>query len=178
VDEIVQRSTREVYRTPRLRIREDEVVFPDGSHGIYSVIERRGFVVVVAEQNDGFWIVEQYRYPVGERLWEFVAGGWPVGETGDPLDLAKRELLEETGHEAGTWRHLGRVAGDPGIANVHFEVFLATDLTEGEPQRESTEADMVHRWVPDAELRAMVRQGRFAASYALAALALYDIATR
>lgn len=173
--EIVGRSSREVFRTPRgVRVREDEVSFPDGSDGIYHVIERPDFVVVVAYEDEGFWLVEQYRYPLRERHWEFVAGGWPPGESGSSLDLAKRELKEETGHVAGTWRHLGRMVGDPGMSAFHVDVYLATDLVAGEPEREPTEVDMVHTWVAEAELRAMARDGRFADTYSLAALALFD----
>lgn len=177
MSEIRQRSSREVYRNPWLRLREDEVEFPAGGTGTFAVVEKQDFVTVIPFTGDGFWLVEQYRYPVGVRAWEFPQGGWPPGHAGGSLaELAQAELAEETGLRAGQWRHLGRLYAAYGYCNQSFDVFLATELTEGAPQREHSEQDMVHRWYAADELRAMVRTGGFPDAHSVAALALLDAA--
>jgi hypothetical protein len=71
VPEITQRASQVVYENRWLRLREDDVDYADGTSGVYSVVERRDFAVVVPVERDGFWLVEQYRYPIGRRSWEF-----------------------------------------------------------------------------------------------------------
>ena len=168
-------GSREVYASQWLRVREDDIVYPDGRRSHYTVVERRDFVTVVPFERDGFWIVEQFRYPLQRREWEFPQGAWPAGRTGSVEELAAAELVEETGLRAAMLEHLGRLNSAPGLMSQHFDVFLATGLTEGEPQREASEADMVHRWVEAGELRRMAREGEFADGHSLAALALFDL---
>jgi 8-oxo-dGTP pyrophosphatase MutT (NUDIX family) len=166
-------STREVYRSPWLRLREDEVEFPNGVRGQYAVVDKDDFVCVLARENDGFWLVQQYRYPVGSREWEFPQGGWPAGHTGSQAELAAAELREEAGQTADVLTHLGRLHAGYGYSSQGFDVYLATGLTAGDTDREATESDMVARWHSDAELRTMIATGRFADAHSLAALTLY-----
>jgi 8-oxo-dGTP pyrophosphatase MutT (NUDIX family) len=175
---IRQESTREVYRNPWLRLREDEVRFPDGSTGIYTVIDKPDFVLVVPYENEGFWLVQQYRYPVGSRQWEFPQGGWPEGHGGSPAELAAAELREETGMRADELRHLGHLFAAYGFCGQAYDVFLATGLTAGEPQREATEADMIHRWFPVDEVYGMLARGEFADGHSVGALTLFAAASR
>lgn len=173
--EIRQRASREVYRNPWLRVREDDIEYADGSQGSYAVVEKQDFVIVLPFTGDGFWLVQQYRYPVGVRAWEFPQGGWPSGHTGEMSELAAAELAEETGLRAGELRRLGRLYAAYGYCSQSFEVFVATDLTAGAPSREVSEQDMVHRWFPEPELRAMIRAGEFPDAHSVAALALFDL---
>jgi len=161
-----------VYRNPWIRVREDAVEHADGSPGVYGVIEKAHFALVLPAEQDGFWLVEQYRYPLGRRAWEFPQGTWGQGSDGTPEELARAELAEETGLRAGGLRHLGHLDLAPGMSTQEFDVWLATDLTQGPTAREATEADMRHAFVPETELRAMVRAGRFTDGPSLAAYAL------
>jgi hypothetical protein len=95
--------------------------------------------------------------------------------TGSAAELAAAELAEETGVRAATWGHLGRMCPAYGMSSQWCDVWLATDLEEGETSREVTEQDMVHRFVTDAELEALVRAGDLVDGGSLAALALYRI---
>ncbi|MEI4271726.1 NUDIX hydrolase [Klenkia sp. LSe6-5] len=165
-------SSREVYRNPWTRVREDTVVLADGSTGVYGVVERPDYAVVLPAQDDGFWLVEQYRHPLGRRSWEFPQGGWPPGHTGSAEDLARTELAEETGFRAGRLRHLGRLDDAPGLSTQRFDVWLATDLTPGPPAREASEADMVQALVAERELVARIRSGGITDASTLAAYAL------
>jgi 8-oxo-dGTP pyrophosphatase MutT (NUDIX family) len=166
------RSSREVYRNPWIRVREDVIEHDDGSPGLYGVVERAHFGLVVPRDRDGFWLVEQYRHPLGRRSWEFPQGTWPAGGTGTPEALARAELAEETGLRAADLRHLGHLDLAPGLMTQEFDVWLATDLTPGPTAREATEADMRSALVPEAEFRAMVLDGRFTDGPSLAAYSL------
>jgi len=175
VTEIRQVSTREIYRNPWVRLREDEIEFADGTPGSYAVVEKQDFVVVVPWTGDGFWLVEQCRYAVGVRAWEFPQGGWPSGRTGTAAELAAAELAEETGLRAESLRPLGRLYAGYGFSTPSFDAYLATGLSEGAPSREHTEQDMVHRWFAEGEVRAMITAGQFPDSHSVAALTLFDL---
>jgi 8-oxo-dGTP pyrophosphatase MutT (NUDIX family) len=165
-------GSREVYRNPWIRVREDAVERADGSTGVYSVVEKPDFALVLPYERDGFWLVEQFRHPVGRRAWEFPQGTWTAGSDGSAEELARAELAEETGLRAGSLRHLGHLDLAPGLSTQEFDVWLATDLTQGPTAREATEADMRSAFVTEAELRAMVRDGRFTDGPSLAAYSL------
>jgi 8-oxo-dGTP pyrophosphatase MutT (NUDIX family) len=165
-------SSREAYRNPWIRVREDEVVHADGSTGLYGVVERPDFGLVIPAERDGFWLVEQYRYPLGRRAWEFPQGTWSEGDGGTAEELARAELAEETGIRAGELRRLGRLDLAPGLATQRFDVWLATGLRPGPTAREASEADMRSAFVPETELRAMIADGRFTDSPSVAAYCL------
>ena len=162
-----------MYRNPWIRVREDAVEHADGSAGIYGVVEKPHFGLVIPAERDGMWLVEQFRHPLGRRAWEFPQGTWSVeAEGGTPEDLARAELAEETGLRAGALRHLGHLDLAPGLSTQEFDVWLATGLTPGPTAREATEADMRTAFVPESEFRAMVRDGRFTDGPSLAAYSL------
>jgi 8-oxo-dGDP phosphatase len=165
-------SSRLVYENPWLTLREDQVERADGSRGIYSVVSKPDFALVVPMVDDGFHLVEQYRYPISRRSWEFPAGNFPAGVTGTPEELAAAELAEETGLVAGTLRRLGLVHTANGTSDEGCHVFLATDLTEGEPRREASEQDMRQAWFPRAEVERMLRDGEITDGPTMAAYLL------
>lgn len=165
-------SSREVYRNDWIRVREDLIERPDGSSGVYGVVERADFALVIPAENDGFWLVEQFRHPVGRRSWEFPQGTWGQGAGGSAEELARAELAEETGLRAAELRHLGHLDLAPGLSTQEFDVWLATGLTSGPTAREATEADMRQAFVAEADLRAMIRDGRFTDGPSLAAYSL------
>ena len=166
-------SSREVYRNAWMAVREDEVELPDGRPGLYGVVDKPDFALVVPLEDDGdLWLVEQYRYPVQRRSWEFPQGSWPATSSGTPEELARAELREETGLRAVDLQHLGRLHEAPGFCSQGFDVWLATGLVPGPTAREATEQGMEVRRVTDAELRRMVRDGELVDAATLAAYAL------
>jgi hypothetical protein len=83
--ELRRLSTRVVYENRWMRVREDQVRRPDGSDGVYGVVEKPDFALIVPLADDGgLWVVEQFRYPVGERFCEFPQGSWKAGRTPTP----------------------------------------------------------------------------------------------
>ncbi len=169
----VRLGTRTAYRNPWLSVREDTLVLADGSTGIFGVVEKDDYALVIPWQDGGFHLVEQFRHAVGRRSWEFPMGGWAPGKSGSPEQLARQELLEETGFTAATWRCLApRLHGSTGFCSQGFSVWLATDLTPGDHDREVTEADMVQEFVAEDEFRRMIADGRIFDAPTIAAYAL------
>jgi 8-oxo-dGTP pyrophosphatase MutT (NUDIX family) len=162
-------STRDVYANRWLRLREDVVRRRDGSTGIYSVVEKTDFALVIALDDEQVHLVEQFRYPVGQRCVEF-----PQGTTTapDPLTVAQRELAEETGLRAASWTHLGRLWTAYGFCNQAYDVFLATGLAPGVAALEPEEQDLRHLVVSRTELDEMVADGRLTDAHSVAAYAL------
>jgi 8-oxo-dGTP pyrophosphatase MutT (NUDIX family) len=165
-------STRIVYENRWMRVREDEILRPDGSTGAYGVVDKPDFALVIPLDRDGFHLVEQYRYAVAARSWEFPQGTYPDRREGDPVTLARLELEEETGLRAGGLQHLGYLHQGPGHSSQGMNVFLATDLSPGPPRRELEEQDMRQRWVSRAELEEMIGGGGIRDSSTIAAYAL------
>ena len=170
-----QISSRVVYANPWLSVREDQVRHPDGTPGLYGVIDKRDFALVIPRDGDAVWMVAQYRYPVGRRTLEFPQGSWPAGTTGALDDLARTELREETGLIAGRLTRLGALLIAPGFCSQACEVYLAEDLTPGPTDREATEQDMTHRLVPFPEFRALATSGGITDSATLAAYSLLGL---
>lgn len=166
-------SSREVYRNAWMTVREDAVRRADGSTGVYGVVDKPDFALVVPRDDEGgLWLVEQYRYPVGRRAWEFPQGSWGAGADGSRTALAAAELREETGLSAGGLRHLGHLYAAYGFCSQGLDVYLATGLRPGPTSREPTEQDMRHRRVSDAQFRAMVAAGDVVDAPSIAAYGL------
>jgi 8-oxo-dGTP pyrophosphatase MutT (NUDIX family) len=165
-------ASRIAYQNRWLRIREDDILRPDGSPGLYGVVERPDFVVIVPLQDGCVTLVQQYRYPVSERVWEFPMGMWEQAPGTEPAVLAAAELREETGLVAGRMEHIGEVFQGPGYCTQRGHVFLARDLQLGKPDREPSEADMITARFSIASFEAMICDGRVCESMTLAAFAL------
>jgi 8-oxo-dGTP pyrophosphatase MutT (NUDIX family) len=167
-----------IYSDPWIRLRRDEIERLDGHKGTYAVVERADFAIVIPAEDDGFHLVEEFRYPLGRRGWSFPQGGFPHGEHGSPDELAALELAQETGLRAGKLTSLGYLATAHGMASQYGYYFLATELVPGQPDREPEEQDMRQAWVDRAEFEAMTRDGRIVDDSTLAAYALLIIAER
>lgn len=153
-----RRSRRTVYENPWIEVWHDEVIRPDGEPGIYGVVHPRFRAVgIVPITDDGdVVLVGQYRYTLDRDSWEIPEGGCALGE--DPLAGARRELVEETGYEATTWRELLRHSLTNSISDEEGVIYLATGLTPGPPAPEPTE-DITVRRVPFDDALAMVERG-------------------
>lgn len=170
-----QLSSRLVYSNKWLSLREDQVVHADGAQGIYSVVDAADYALVMPFENDGFHLVEQYRYPVGHRSWEFPSGSGPAAT---PAEMAADELREETGFTAGNLTRVGYLNPANAMSGIGCHVYLATDLTPGSPDRESTEQDMRQQWFPRAEVERMLGEGLITDGPSIAAYLLLELHAR
>ena len=171
-------GSRQVYANAWMTVREDDIRFLDGTESIYGVIDKPTYALVIPRDGDRLHLVEQFRYPVGRRSWEFPQGTAPDRVDVDPAELAVRELEEETGLRAGRIERIGRLDVAPGMSSQRGHVFLATALTEGPTAREHSEQDMRTAWFTVAEFEEMVRAGELADSQSLAAYLLLQLHDR
>ncbi len=167
-----------VYEDSWMRLRRDEIERRDGSRGTYAFVEKADFALVIPAENDGFHLVEEYRYPIGRRTWSFPQGGWPSGQTGSPEDLARLELIQETGLRASTFTRLGFLHCAHGISSQGGHYFVATGLQPGPPEREHEEQDMRQAWISRARFLDMIGEGLITDDSTLAAYALLLITER
>jgi ADP-ribose pyrophosphatase len=120
-----------VHRGRYMEFRVDTIERADGSRGTRDVVGHPGAVAVLAVDRDGrLLMVRQWRVPAGRALLEIPAGTLDVhdGVTEDPDIAARRELEEETGHRAGSWRKLAQFWTAPGFASELMHLYLARDL--------------------------------------------------
>jgi 8-oxo-dGTP pyrophosphatase MutT (NUDIX family) len=170
VDWIETVASREIYRNSWFSLREDDIRRPDGTNGIYAVIDKPTYALVIAQEGDRLHLVEQFRYPLGLRRWEFPQGTAP--DHLEPAELAARELREETGLRAETMTLLGQLDLAPGLSSQRGWVFLAAGITEGDHAREHEEQDMHSAWFSRAEVERMMRDGEITDAQSIAAYAL------
>lgn len=161
-----------VYQGKLLHVLEDKVRLPDGSTSRREYIVHSGAAMVVAMPDRHSIIMErQYRYPVRAHMYELPAGKIDAGE--DPLDTAKRELLEETGYRAARWRHLVTTYPVVGYSNERIEIFLATELEHvGSRLDEGEFLDVFTLPIPEA-IR-WVREGRIGDSKTMTGLLIAE----
>ncbi|WP_224241120.1 NUDIX domain-containing protein [Hyalangium gracile] len=138
-------SSRQVYDNPWIRVREDQVINPSGSPGIYGVVSFKNTAVgIVPVDAEGYtYLVGQFRYPLDAYSWEIPEGGAPKGT--DVLESARRELKEETGFTAARWTHLCRIHTSNSVTSEEGFIFLAEELTAGSLALEETEDITVKR---------------------------------
>jgi ADP-ribose pyrophosphatase len=156
-----------VYDNPWIGLTEYQVINPSGNPGIYGKVRFKNFAIGVlpldAEMNT--YIVGQYRFALGQYSWEIPEGGGP--SAADPLESAKRELLEETGLKASRWTEIQRMHLSNSVTDELSIIYLAQDLQQFEPEPEDTEQliikkisfDEVYRMVCDGEITDSVTVG-------------------
>jgi 8-oxo-dGTP pyrophosphatase MutT (NUDIX family) len=168
-------KSRIAYANDWLRIREDDVLRPDGKPGLYGVVEIRPSVGILAlnEQNE-VALVGQWRYPVGRYGWEIVRGGSSEGET-DMLAVARRELREETGYEAAQWSPLGPVDVCNGVTSDVQHLFVARDLSFHGVHLDPVE-EIETRWAPFDQVVRMALDGGITEVCSVAAVLRYAMA--
>jgi ADP-ribose pyrophosphatase len=146
-----------VYEGRFLKVERDRIKLPDGSISNREFIRHPGAVVILPLLDDGRILLErQFRYPNNQVFVEYPAGKIDPGE--DPLECAKRELLEETGYTAANWQFVCTIHNAIAYSDEHLDLFLATGLTEGEAKLDDGEfLELFTTTLP--ELLEQVRRG-------------------
>lgn len=162
-------TTKPQYENPWIQVIEHDVLKPNGSPGIYGVVRFKNLAIgVIPIHADGTTVlVGQYRYPLEAYSWEIPEGGG--SRAVDPLESAKRELIEETGLSAAKWLRFLELHLSNSVSDEQAINYLAWDLTEGVAQPDDTE-QLAMRRVPFAEAVRMAMAGEITDAMAVAGL--------
>ena len=168
-----QRLSREVLvSNPWHRYCKDRYTHRDGSEGEYYYVDMPGSCATIPVFDDGSTILLRvHRYLLGGEFWEFPIGGMLEGE--EPLDVAKKELLEESGLVASEWISIGRFAPYKGVSNEVCHYWIARGLEQRSQALEPSEQISVHR-MPLAEARNLLVDQECSDGQSLSGLVLLD----
>ncbi len=158
-----------VYESAWIGVRRQDVINPAGNNGIYSVVHFKNLAIGVLPLDKDYntWIVGQFRYPVNKYSWEIIEGGGDLQT--DPVESAKRELLEETGIKAAKFTQIIELDLSNSATDEKAIVFIAQDLTFHESAPEETEVLEVRKIHFD-ELFRMVLDGEVTDAISVAAV--------
>ncbi|MFM7110061.1 MAG: NUDIX domain-containing protein, partial [Planctomycetota bacterium] len=114
----------------RIKVCVERLTDPSGNEVVRDIVLHPGAVAILPFIDDQtICLLHNHRSAIGSRLWEIPAGTLEPGE--DPLEAAKRELEEETGHTGGTWTRLGEFIPSPGVMSEVIHLFVARDILPG-----------------------------------------------
>lgn len=145
------------YKGRFLRVQRDTVICPDGKQRQREFIVHPGAALAVPVLDDGRLVmVRQYRHSLRSVFLEFPAGKLDAGEAS--LDCARRELVEETGFEASSWKFLGKIHPCIGYSNEFIDLYFAKGLKNVGARPDPGEELEIVLYSPD-ELRALIARG-------------------
>lgn len=170
-------SSEYLHRRPWLTVRKDVVQLPNGViHDEYYVLEYPTWVNIIARTRDGKYVmVEQYRHGLQEIFTELVAGIAEPGE--EPIEAARRELLEETGYGNGEWRLNMVICANPGSQNNLTYSFIADGVEKISEQHLDTTEDVEVKLLDESEVIDLISSDKMKQSLMAAPLWKY-FATR
>lgn len=162
-------SQKQVYDNPWINLTEYQVINPSGNPGIYGKVHFKNIAIGILplDKDLNTYLVGQYRFALNQYSWEMPEGGGPVGS--DPLESAKRELLEETGLKAKKWTELQRMHLSNSVSDELSIIYVAQDLEQFEAEPEDTEQLIIQK-LPFQEVYKMVCANKITDSLTVAAV--------
>ena len=162
-------SEKEMYNNKWINLTEYDVINPNGGKGIYGKVHFKNIAIGIVVLDDGLntYLVGQYRFALNEYSWEIPEGGGPLDR--DPLESAKRELIEETGLVAHEWTPLLKMHLSNSVSDEYSIIYLARQLEQHAAMPEETEQLIVKK-LPFEEAWRMVEEGIITDAMSVAAI--------
>ncbi len=162
-------TEKEVYDNAWINVTEYSVTNPGGGNGIYGVVSFKNLAIgiIPLDEENNTWLVGQYRYPLKDYSWEIPEGGGKLNL--DPLESAKRELLEETGLVANSWEEILMMHLSNSVSDEKAIIFVAKDLSQQLAEPEETE-ELTLKKVPFTEAVNMVMRGEITDAMSVAGI--------
>ena len=160
---------KKIYENPWIKLTEFDVINPSGGKGIYGKVHFKSIAVgaLALDEELNTYLVGQYRFPLNRYTWEIPEGGGAFGV--DPVESAKRELLEETGLVATDWTQIVEMHLSNSVSDEYAVIFLARGLKQGTASPEETEQLQVKK-LPFEEVYQMVERSEITDSMSVAAI--------
>lgn len=138
-------KVKKIFESDWIELELHDVINPAGNKGIYNVVKFKHLAIGILpiDKNGYTYLVGQWRYPLHQYSWEIPEGGGKLNI--DPLESAKRELLEETGLVADKYEELLRLHTSNSVTNELSIVYLATELHQQQSMPEETEDIMIKK---------------------------------
>jgi 8-oxo-dGTP pyrophosphatase MutT (NUDIX family) len=162
-------NEKKIYENPWIKLTEFDVINPSGGKGIYGKVHFKSIAVgaLPLDEELNTYLVGQYRFPLDRYSWEIPEGGGAYGI--DPVDSAKRELLEETGLVATDWTQIVEMHLSNSVSDEYAVIYLARGLKQGTASPEETEQLQVKK-LPFEEVYQMVERGEITDSLSVASI--------
>ena len=159
MQEIKQLDSKIVYQNKWMSVREDIIHRPSGAKGIYGVVEKPDFALIIPVQDDEIYVVEQYRYPIGRRFWELPQGSIESQDDFSLDEVAAIELKEETGLVSKNMKYVGEQYVAYGYSTQKCHIYLATDLEQKSAKLEEEEEGLISKKISLADFEQMIIDG-------------------
>lgn len=169
-------SCSEKQKVDRFGVIIEKVIVPNGEERNFSYLDfAKGVCVLPITKDNEIICLKQYRHAMKSWQWELPAG--MIDKDSDsPLEIAKKELEEETGNKAEHWMDLGSFYPSPGSTTEEIYLFAATGLIASEQKLESSEQIELHNLTMQ-EVKNLIKQGEFKHGAGLAAVLRYIFMT-
>ncbi|HSG60149.1 MAG TPA: NUDIX hydrolase [Pseudomonadales bacterium] len=157
--DITTLDSKVVYQNKWMTVREDTIQRASGAKGIYGIVDKPDFAVILPIDGTRIHLVQQYRYSFGQRFWEAPQGAWEERPDIDPEELALAELRQETGLLAGKLHYVGKQHLAYGFCSQSYHIFVASDFGHGDKQLDVEEEDLISQWFDLSEFERMIIDG-------------------
>ena len=173
-----QVATRRVFTGRVIKLDVDTVRFPNGTTGEMEMFRHPGASAVVPVLSEAgvadpqILLIKQYRYAADGTIWEIPAGRLDAGE--EPIDCARRELLEETGATARRFERMTTIYTTPGFCDerIHLYAAFGLDVDESKSRREADEFVELAP-LPLSRVLGMIKDGEITDSKTICAVLFY-----
>ena len=157
-----------IHQGKLIELHQERVALNSGGHTFFDIVKHPGGAVIAAlNDKDEICLLRQWRHALQQTIWELPAGCLEPNEP--PLETAKRELEEEAGVIAHTWKNLGEIHPSPGFSDEILYLFAARDLTAGTVKLDDAEQLEAH-WLPLESVLEMAASGKITDAKTLALL--------